>query len=274
MEHLVESLARPEPFAPSDAPFWDDPHISEHLLRAHLDPENPAASRPPDALAATVTDLRRSGLVEDGSRVLDLGCGPGLVATLLAAEGCRVTGVDLSRRSVEHARAEARRRGQQIEYRVQDFRHLSEEGEYDLVLQSYGELSTLSPGDLDAVLTGVRRALAPGGHLVADLATAELRTTAEPTTWSVEPAGFWRPHRHALLTTSHSYPDGVWCNQYTVVDDDGATTYRMWFTDHTPTTAATVLGRAGLRLLRCTDGLSARPWTGSGPWLGVVAEPC
>jgi SAM-dependent methyltransferase len=39
------------------------------------------------------------------SRVLDAGCGPGLVAATLLAAGCRVVGVDLSREMVERAEA-------------------------------------------------------------------------------------------------------------------------------------------------------------------------
>lgn len=270
LDRLLPHLARPKAFQLSDGPFWDDPHLSSGLLAAHLDPSTPAASRPPAELRSTVDALLTQGLAWQGCRVLDLGCGPGLVATLLAEAGCHVTGVDLSSRSLEHARRDAQARGIDIEYRLEDFRTLREESEYDVVLQSYGELSTLSPGDLHAVLTAVRRSLRPHGHLVADLSTVDNRRHAEPTTWSVDGSGFWRPHDHLLLTTHHTYGDRVWCNQYVVVDRD-ICAYRMWFTDHTPETARTVLDGAGLRLLRCTDGLSDRPWTGVGDWMGIVA---
>jgi len=36
---------KPSLYAPSSAPFWDDEHISEYMLKAHLDPEIDAASR-------------------------------------------------------------------------------------------------------------------------------------------------------------------------------------------------------------------------------------
>ena len=40
-----------------------------------------------------------------GASVLDVGCGTGTLSVLLAEHGCRVTGVDLSPRMVERARA-------------------------------------------------------------------------------------------------------------------------------------------------------------------------
>ncbi len=39
MLRQLETLSTPpEPFTPGAPLFWDDPHISQHLLEAHLDP--------------------------------------------------------------------------------------------------------------------------------------------------------------------------------------------------------------------------------------------
>jgi 2-polyprenyl-6-hydroxyphenyl methylase/3-demethylubiquinone-9 3-methyltransferase len=51
-----------------------------------------------------------------GKRCLDVGCGGGLLAEEFAKLGCRVTGVDLSERSLETARAHAQQEGLHIEY--------------------------------------------------------------------------------------------------------------------------------------------------------------
>jgi hypothetical protein len=63
LTRLAAACARPEPFSPSDAPFWDDPHLSAQLLAAHLEPAGDAASRPAHVLRDTVQHLRREGLV-------------------------------------------------------------------------------------------------------------------------------------------------------------------------------------------------------------------
>jgi 2-polyprenyl-6-hydroxyphenyl methylase / 3-demethylubiquinone-9 3-methyltransferase len=56
------------------------------------------------------------GLDPDGLRVLDVGCGGGLLAEEFARLGCGVTGVDPSRESVEVARRHAAAEGLAIEY--------------------------------------------------------------------------------------------------------------------------------------------------------------
>lgn len=53
-----------------------------------------------------------------GVRVLDIGCGGGLLAEEFAKIGCRVTGIDPSALSVEEAKEHAVKSGLQIDYKV------------------------------------------------------------------------------------------------------------------------------------------------------------
>lgn len=55
-----------------------------------------------------------------GARVLDVGCGGGLLAEALAARGARVTGIDLAPGMIETARLHAAAGGLDIDYRLQD----------------------------------------------------------------------------------------------------------------------------------------------------------
>lgn len=72
-----------------------------------------------------------------GARVVDLGCGGGLLALPLAERGARVVGVDLSAGSLAAARAEARRRGVSGAFVRADLRRVPLcSGSADLVLLS------------------------------------------------------------------------------------------------------------------------------------------
>ncbi|WP_242607955.1 SAM-dependent methyltransferase [Xylanimonas ulmi] len=91
--------------------FWDDDHISAQMLAAHLAPDVEAASRTHEVIDRSARWIVEVLGLGHGDRVLDLGCGPGLYACRLAHGGVAVHGVDVSRRSVAHARQVARAEG-------------------------------------------------------------------------------------------------------------------------------------------------------------------
>ena len=269
---IVAATHRPAPFQPSEAPFWDDPYISRHLLSAHLDPTVDAASRPPQTIAATVQNLVQHGLVRLGTRVLDLGCGPGLYAEALARAGCQVTGVDLSTSSVAWATKSAAEAGLDVDYRVQDFRTLDEAPEYDLVLQAYGELSTFPPDVRSDLLRRMRQALAPGGAVVVDVSTPAAHADGGSRTWEAGPAGFWRPGPHVVLEERFRYDGDVCCDQYVVADEGGVVTYRMWFQDLTPERLTAELDASGLVVEHVWGSLTGEPMSPESPFIAVVAR--
>jgi 2-polyprenyl-6-hydroxyphenyl methylase/3-demethylubiquinone-9 3-methyltransferase len=70
-----------------------------------------------------------------GSRVLDIGCGGGLLAEPLARLGAAVVGADPSERNIEVARRHAAQSGLTIDYRNTSAEALAEAGEtFDIVL--------------------------------------------------------------------------------------------------------------------------------------------
>ena len=95
-----------------------------------------------------------------GERILDLGCGDGVLTEQIAAAGAAVLGVDASPHMVEAAR----RRG--VEAQVIDARALPFDAMFDAVF-SNAVLHWIK--DADAPVAGVARALKPGGRFVAEL---------------------------------------------------------------------------------------------------------
>ncbi len=75
----------------------------------------------------------RAGLA--GRRVLDVGCGGGLLAEGMARRGARVTGIDLAPKALEVARLHALESGVSVDYREIEAETLAgaEAGSYDLV---------------------------------------------------------------------------------------------------------------------------------------------
>jgi trans-aconitate methyltransferase len=94
-----------------------------------------------------------------GERILDLGCGDGVLTQKLAELGCDVVGVDASAALVGRARELG------LDARVADGQRLEFAAEFDAVF-SNAALHWMA--DPDRVIRGVHRALRPGGRFVAE----------------------------------------------------------------------------------------------------------
>jgi 2-polyprenyl-6-hydroxyphenyl methylase/3-demethylubiquinone-9 3-methyltransferase len=100
----------------------------------------------------------------DGRRVLDVGCGGGVLAEPLARLGGCVTGIDLVRSSLEVARQHALNEHLAIDYRLQSAEDVAAAGErFDLVVAS--EVLEHVENQEDFVAT-LARLTNPGGLLV------------------------------------------------------------------------------------------------------------
>lgn len=105
----------------------------------------------------------RAGLA--GKRVLDVGCGGGLLSEGMARRGARVTGIDLAAGAIEVAKLHALEAGITVDYRLVPAETLagSEPGAFDLV--TCLEMLEHVP-DPAAILAAVARLVRPGGDVV------------------------------------------------------------------------------------------------------------
>ena len=94
---------------------------------------------------------------------LDLGCGSGENAMMLAEAGWRVTGVDCSAHAIALAREAARVRGLDVRFLQRDFTTWQPDARHDLVISTYA-LPAGAAGQ--GVLRMAAQALFPGGTLL------------------------------------------------------------------------------------------------------------
>ena len=114
-EELERINSRPKPFefyTASD--LWTDEHTSKQMLSYHLNEEVDVSSRNAAFIDRSVEWIASHFNVRDGTKIADFGCGPGLYASRLARKQADVTGVDFSKRSIQHAQEVASSEGLSI----------------------------------------------------------------------------------------------------------------------------------------------------------------
>lgn len=275
LEQLKQWQVKPAPFAPGEALFWDDPHISAGMLAAHLDPTSDLASRRPETIERSVAWIVRTLGLRPGDRLLDLGCGPGLYAARFAQRGLQVTGVDYSRRSIDYAVQYAREHGLDIRYRYENYLGLADRGLYDAALLIYGDFCPLAPAQRHQLLENVRRALKPGGYLVLDVTTRTHRKRYASTNgWYIVESGFWKPGWHLVLESGFDYPEqAIYANQEIVVEANGQlSVYRQWFQDYDRETITRELEADSFYVVSVWSDLLGTEYTEDTEWIGVVTH--
>lgn len=110
-----------------------------------------------------------------GRRALDLACGTGTLALLLAADGWRVTGLDRSPAMLAQAEAKAAGASGDVRFVAGDMRRADElvgHGQFDLATCTYDSLNYMRHADdLAACFRAAAAALVSGGLYVADMNT-------------------------------------------------------------------------------------------------------
>ena len=226
---------KPEPWAAYTTPeFWDDPHISEQMLNAHLSPDWDAASRNHEFIDRSVVWLINAMELVPGDSVLDLGCGPGLYANRIAAHGINVTGVDISTRAIAFAEQTASKEHLPARFIRGDYLVDSYEpptGGYTAAILIYEDYCALSPNQREVLLARIHSALEPDGRLLLDVTAAPRFAEFAETSKTVPNlmGGFWSAAPYTGTKETWTYPAlKLILERYFIKDDGGTTTRVFW----------------------------------------------
>ncbi len=161
--------------------------------------------------------------IESGD-VLDLACGPGRHAAVLAKRGFNVTGVDLTPFLLRQAKELARKESITIEWVQEDMRSFGRPEAFDLAINlftSFGYFED-SRDDIKA-LRNVYQSLREGGALVMEMAGKEyLASVFAPTGSQKLPDGRLLVERRQVVKDWSRIR-----NEWTVIEGDTATTFEF-----------------------------------------------
>lgn len=175
-------------------------------------------------IAVAVEALALTG----GERVLDIGCGRGRHARLLAQHGCDVTGVDFVDAFVTHARVETEADGiEGVTFVTGDARTLDlGDDQYDAVLCLYDVIGTFpEQRHNQRIVNTLARHLRPGGRLLASVMNLEF--TSSIATRKLDDIGNLSEALHALPPSRTMQQSGnIYDPRFFLLDPQTGVVYR------------------------------------------------
>lgn len=254
----------PTLYAESDDAFWDDEHISKHMLAAHLNPDCDNASRKQEGIIRSVNWIAELCGKAEQKKLLDLGCGPGIYAELLAEKGFQVTGIDFSKRSISYAIDSSKKKNLNITYHYQNYLNINYEEEFDVVILIYCDLGVLSPADRGTLLRKIYRALKPGGILILDVFNEPYaKSFQEMESVDYHPGGFWAAEPYAVIQRNQYYRESRnTLEQYLVITEENCKCYNIWNQIYTESALEKEVTAAGLENVSFFDDVQGNRYTG------------
>lgn len=274
LTELTPFFHKPALYTKTEVPFWDDGHISEQMLKAHLDPDFEGASRKHAFIARSLDWIGRVLPPEKYPSILDIGCGPGLYTEGYARRGYAVTGVDFSRRSISYAQASAREKGLQVDYALQNYLNLSLDKTFGLATMIYCDYGALPPEDRARLLGLIYRHLKPGGRLLLDVfSLARFQAYSERQTWEACPkGGFWSPEKHIVLHRACKYPGNVVLEQAMVITGGKTSHYYLWNTHFSRSALEQEAAASGFHTCGCFGDVAGSEYSVESPTLAILLE--
>jgi len=229
---IVSKTVKPKIYEKGTAFMWTDKHISKQLLNIHLNPDIDLGSRKKSTIEKTANWILNTQKEKGKLAILDLGCGPGLYTEIFAEKGHKVTGIDISKNSIEYAKKSAENKKLDITYLNSSYLEVDLKSDiYDLVVLLYTDLGVLTPTERESLLEMIFRILKKGGTFIFDvLKDREIEKKTSPKTWEVSNIGFWKESPYLALSESFLYQkEKVILFQHNIVDtEENIETYRFW----------------------------------------------
>ena len=271
LTELVNRSSPPSPWAEGDNIPWNEPGFSRRMLKEHLSQEHEAASRRFATIDKQVEWMHTSLLAKRPSKILDLGCGPGLYSERLARLGHSCHGIDYSPASIEYAITTAAREQLACSYDCRDLRQADFPGGNDLVMLIYGEFNIFRPAEAGLILDKAWQALETDGILLLEPHTYKMvqEMGEEPATWYSSTGGLFSDEAYLVLHENFWDADThTYSKRYYVVDapTGRVTLYAQSMQAYQDDEYRTLLARHGFGEIQLLPGL-----LGGEPTEGLMA---
>jgi SAM-dependent methyltransferase len=218
LSKIIQRDLEPRPWEEGEKIPWNDPDFSRRMLKEHLSQMHDAASRRAPKIKKHVDWIHNFELNGKPSRILDLGCGPGLYAARLAELGHVCYGIDFGPASIEYAVEHA---PENCSFTLGDIRTTDFGSGYDLAMLIFGEFNVFKPEDAKSILKKAYAALNSGGKILLETTTfdAVYEIGNQPATWYTAENELFADKPHLCLMESFwDEEKSVAIERYFIVD--------------------------------------------------------
>ena len=277
MFDLLKKIShRPKPFEFYTTPeMWNDEHVSKKMLEFHLNDEVDLASRNRAFVDRSADWIISRFDIRAQSRICDFGCGPGLYTTRFAKTGAEVTGIDLSERSIQHARNVASQNGLSIDYVLQNYLQFDTDKRFDLVTMIYCDFCVLSPEQRKTLLGKLREFLAAGGAVLLDLLSLQhFDAVEEKQIYEFVPKdGFWSAAPYHVFSNIFKYDrEKLVLDKYTIIEEAGTREIYNWLQCFSMESYREELEENGFRLVESYADVAGADYKPDATQFAVVAK--
>ena len=244
--------------------LWTDGHIAKQMLAFHLNPDLSLASRTAAFIDDSVTWLTSEFDLNETSKVIDFGCGPGLYTHRLKAKGVgTVVGLDFSKNSLKHAMEQSEQANLAIEYHYGNYLEYSDSRKFDLITLVMCDLCALNPQQRSQLYTKFKSLLAQSGSIALDVYTAT-RFAVQGESLSLEKNsmnGFWSERDYWCIQSSFKYDtDFVTLDKYVITEAQREWTVYNWLQHFTLDMLKAELAPHGLEVQATYSDLRGKPF--------------
>jgi SAM-dependent methyltransferase len=153
-------------FQRSNEAIWTDEYISNSLLEAHLNEGHDGASRKPEKRSTIIAWINNN--IKPCSKIIDLGCGPGLYAYELGNFGHNVQGIDFNKKSINYAQ-DNKSINDIVQYKYCNYLKDTIEGKYNAAMMIYCDFGALIPDEQKLLLNKINNLLNEDGLFFFDV---------------------------------------------------------------------------------------------------------
>jgi len=199
---FIQRLPNPEPWSEGEKIPWNEPGFSQRMLKEHLSQEHDLASRRLFIIEQQVEWIDHELLNSHPTKILDLGCGPGLYSIRFAQRGHSCLGIDFSPASIEYAWQLNQNIVNKCSFVQEDIRLADFGNENGLVILIFGEFNTFQPMDARLILQKAWLALNEKGLLLLEVHPLEVikNIGQTPSSWYSSTSGLFSDRPHLCLT--------------------------------------------------------------------------